>query len=122
MTGSPKILHAAEAHEFFTDEQCFITEYSNSANDPELSIARARVRPGITTQWHCLHGLTERYCILAGRGEAEIGSLPAQPVCPGDVVIIPAGVRQRIRNTGDADLVFLAICTPRFTPSAYQAL
>ena len=75
MTGSPKILHAAEAHEFFTDEQCFITEYSNSANDPELSIARARVRPGITTQWHCLHGLTERYC--TGRGRDRQPARPA---------------------------------------------
>jgi mannose-6-phosphate isomerase-like protein (cupin superfamily) len=37
----------------------------------------------------------------------------------GDVVIIPAGARQRISNTGTIDLVFLAICVPRFTPGAY---
>ena len=37
-------------------------------------------------------------------------------------VRIPAGVRQRIRNTGPTDLVFLCICTPRFEQSAYREL
>jgi mannose-6-phosphate isomerase-like protein (cupin superfamily) len=35
-------------------------------------------------------------------------------------VLIPAGVAQRIANAGDDDLVFLAICTPRFEHSAYE--
>ena len=29
--------------EFFTDERCFIAEVSNSAKDPDASIARVRV-------------------------------------------------------------------------------
>lgn len=118
---SPKILHTDGAREFFTAEQCHITEYSNSSDDPELSIARARVEPGVTTQWHRLRGITERYLVLEGRAIVEIGDLPPQPLVPGDVAIIPAGTRQRICNTGDVDLVFLAICTPRFVPAAYEA-
>jgi mannose-6-phosphate isomerase-like protein (cupin superfamily) len=50
----------------------------------------------------------------------EVGSAAPQEVGPGDVVVIPPGVPQRIANTGGADLVFLAICTPRFTPDAYE--
>ena len=38
--------------EFYTDEKCFITELSNSADDPDASIAQARVEAGITTHWH----------------------------------------------------------------------
>jgi len=34
--------------------------------------------------------------------------------------MIPPSVRQRITNVGDSDLVFLAICTPRFRPEAYE--
>ena len=30
------------------------------------------------------------------------------------------GVRQRITNTGGADLIFLAVCTPRFTLADYE--
>ena len=38
------------------------------------------------------------------------------------MVLIPPGTRQRITNTGDADLIFLAVCTPRFTRVAYEDL
>lgn len=110
------------ANEFYTDERCFITELSNSSDDPALSIARARVEPGVTTAWHRLDGITERYSIISGNGTVEVGELPAQPVSPGDVVIIPPGYRQRISNSGSEDLIFLALCTPRFVPEAYRDL
>ncbi len=118
----PVITHYDPGSEVLTPEGCYITELSNSSDDPELSIARARVEPGITTRWHRLTGTTERYCILEGRGRVEVGDLPPQDVGPGDVVLIPAACRQRITNTGQDDLVFLAICTPRFSWSAYSGL
>ena len=105
--------------EYFFAEGCFITELSNSGDDPEVSIARARLEPGKTTRWHYLRGTTERYVVLQGTGLVEVDELPAQHVTSDDVVIIPAGARQRISNTGSNDLVFLAICSPRFTPVAY---
>ncbi len=106
--------------EFYTEEGCHIVEVSNSPDDPLLSIARARVAPGVTTRWHALRGTAERYVILAGSGRVEVGTLPAQAVGVGDVVLVPPGCRQRIANTGSVDLLFLAVCTPRFTLSAYQ--
>lgn len=106
--------------EFYTAEGCHINELSNSDADPEVSIARARVRPGVTTRWHRLAGITERYVVLCGDGRVEVGDLPAQTVAPGDVVLIPPGCRQRISGLGNEDLVFLAICTPRFRPGAYE--
>lgn len=112
----------ATTPEYFFAEGCFITELSNSGDDPEVSIARARVEPGKTTRWHHLRVTTERYVVLQGAGLVEVDKLPAQLVEGGDVVIIPAGARQRISNTGTIDLVFLAICSPRFTPGAYVDL
>ena len=50
----------------------------------------------------------------------EVGNLPAQTVAPGDAVLIPPGCRQRITSLGNEDLVFLAICTPRFRPEDYE--
>ena len=108
--------------EFYTQEGCFITELSNTPDDPEVSIARARVAPGVTTRWHRVKGTAERYLILEGKGRAEIGALPPREVGPGDVVRIPASCRQRITNVGQEDLVFLAVCTPRFTNSAYEEI
>jgi mannose-6-phosphate isomerase-like protein (cupin superfamily) len=105
--------------EFHTEERCYILELSNSADDPDLSIARARVEPGVTTRWHRVVDTVERYVILDGTGRMEIGDLPPQEVQAGDVVLIPASCPQRIANIGQGDLVFLAICTPRFRPGAY---
>ena len=106
--------------EFLTEERCFIIEVSNSTDDPELSIARARVAAGVVTRWHRVRGTIERYVILSGHGRVEVGDLAPQEVGPGDVVLIAAGCRQRIANTGADDLVFLAICTPRFRAEAYE--
>lgn len=115
----PVVRRLDEAAEFHTAERCWIAELSNMPDDPQVSIARARVAPGVTTRWHRLAGIVERYVVLAGSGRVEVGELPPQVVAPGDVVVIPAGCRQRIANLGAEDLIFLAICTPRFQPDAY---
>ncbi len=114
------LIHHPPAPESFFAEGCFITEWWNSTADPAVSVARARVEPGVTTRWHRLRGVTERYLILEGRGRVEVGEQPAEDVGPGAVVLIPPGVRQRITNTEDADRLFLAVCTPRFTLAGYE--
>jgi mannose-6-phosphate isomerase-like protein (cupin superfamily) len=108
--------------EFFTAERCFIVEMWGTEDDPTVSIARARVEPGVTTAWHALDGVVERYVVVEGLGRMEVGDLPPTEVGPGDTVFIPAGVRQRITNVGEADLVFYCVCTPRFTPDCYRDL
>ncbi|QFY41462.1 cupin domain-containing protein [Candidatus Methylospira mobilis] len=114
------IRHQDSGEEFYTPERCYITELSNLPGDPDASIARARVLPGVTTRWHRLKGVIERYYIVAGYGVVEVGELPPKEVHPGDVVLIPSMCRQRITNSGAEDLVFLAICTPRFLNEVYE--
>lgn len=111
--------------ESLTEERCYIVEVSGRPEDPELSIARARVEPGVTTQLHALDGIAERYLIVEGEGRMETG--PAMErrtaaVGPGDVVLIPPGVPQRITNTGASDLVFYCLCTPAWQDEAYRSL
>jgi mannose-6-phosphate isomerase-like protein (cupin superfamily) len=106
--------------EYYTDELCHINELSNTPNDADVSIARARVRAGITTRWHRLLGITERYVVIEGQGLVEVGNLAPQAIKCGDVVLIPPKCRQRITNTGADDLIFMAICSPRFQQNAYE--
>ncbi|GMQ90059.1 MAG: hypothetical protein BMS9Abin10_0404 [Gammaproteobacteria bacterium] len=115
----PEVRKQAAHNEVFTSEQTSILEVSNSPDD-DLSIARARVEPGVTTALHYLHGVHERYVIASGRGIVEVAGLAPTEVSSGDVVIIPAGVTQRIRNIGDTDLIFYCICTPRFARGCYH--
>ena len=107
--------------EYLTEERCHIV-VTDAEDDGVVSLARARVEPGVTTAWHSLTGVDERYVMLAGEGEVEVGEDPPSPVGPGDVVAIPAGVRQRITNTGNTDLTFLCVCTPPFAPDCYVDL
>jgi len=108
--------------EYFFAEGCYIVETHNRADDEQCSIVRARVLPGKTTKWHHVKNTIERYVILEGTGVVEVGQDPPTAVYPLDVVMIPPGVRQRITNNGQKDLIFLAICTPRFKQNAYVDL
>lgn len=108
--------------EYYFDEGCYILELLNLPDDPAASIARARVPSGVTTRLHRLRGIVERYYILEGAGVVEVGDLGKQQVRPGDVVFIPPLCPQRMTNTGAGDLIFLAVCTPRFTRESYEDL
>jgi mannose-6-phosphate isomerase-like protein (cupin superfamily) len=119
----PEVRRVAASHERLTTERCHILELCGAAADPRLSVARARVEPGVITARHTLTGVDERYLIVEGRGEVEIEGLDGwTEVAPGDLVVIPAGRTQRIRNTGRADLIFYCLCTPPFTESCYRQL
>ena len=112
-----------ESKEFFTNERCHILEMLDNHNSEKpFSIARARVEPGITTAWHRLSNIIEYYYILSGSGFMEIGEEDGFDVGKNDVITIPANYAQRIQNTGEEDLIFLAICNPPFTDANYEDL
>jgi len=112
-----------ESKEFYTNERCHILEMLNNHNrDKNLSIAQARVEPGVTTAWHRLSDTTEYYYVISGEGFMEIDEDEGFEVKKSDIVSIPPGSAQRIQNTSEEDLVFLAICTPPFTDENYEDL
>ena len=114
----PRIVKANDLKEYLTPERCFIAE-NYSSTDSKVSIARAKVNPGVTTVTHHLEGVDEAYIITEGKGIMNVGNLEPTEVNVGDVVIIPAGTSQRITNTGKTDLIFYCICTPKFTEKCY---
>jgi mannose-6-phosphate isomerase-like protein (cupin superfamily) len=107
--------------EIWTTERCYIAELMNNEQTPEVSIARTRVEPSVTTQLHSL-SVAEWYVIETGTGLMTVGEQTPKRVATGDAVAIPAGVAQKIQNDGDSDLYFLCICTPRFSQECYTAL
>lgn len=107
--------------EQWTRERCFITELINNVDTPEVSIARARVEAGVTTERHSL-SVYEWYVIEAGCGRMTVGDGAAEKVTAGDVIAVPKGIAQRICNDGEEDLIFLCICAPRFSQECYTSL
>ena len=117
----PNLIRPDESKEFFTNERCHILELlNNHQTDKPFSIARVRVEPGTTTAWHRLNGIEEFYYILEGHGLMEIGEDPGFEVQKNDIVKIDRNMAQRIKNTGEEDLFFLAICNPPFTDENYE--
>jgi mannose-6-phosphate isomerase-like protein (cupin superfamily) len=114
-----RVIKYDESLERYTDERCHILESWNDTGDPDVAIARARVEPGVTTTRHVLE-VDERYIITSGRGRVEVEGLDATDVTAGDVIVIPAGRAQQITNTGESDLVFYCVCTPRFEQRHYH--
>lgn len=114
------IVKREEVKEFYTDENCFITEFLNRPDVPAVSVAKARVEPGQETQLHSLKGI-EIYYILEGKGEVQLGGLTHQMVQTGDLVFIKPGQTQKILNSGLGQLEFLCICSPRFRVEDYTA-
>ncbi len=107
--------------EYYFKEGCFITELHNTPEDPEASVARARVEPGRVTRWHSLAAIRERYLILQGSGLAEIDDEPPRPVAPATSCRfrrLPPARRQHRRDGSRLPCV----CTPRFVAAAYQDL
>ncbi len=117
----PTIVKASAFKESLMPEGCFLYENWGvvSAGDEKVSIARARVQPGITTRAHHLKGIQEIYLITQGTGEVHVGNLEAAEVSVGDVVLIPADTSQQITNVGKTDLIFYCICTPAFEENRY---
>jgi mannose-6-phosphate isomerase-like protein (cupin superfamily) len=116
------ICRPSPGDEFHSTENVHILETWHSARDRAVSIARARLEPGKETETHLLRTTQERYLIGSGEGEVRIGTMKPRQVACGDVVFIPAGVSQSIRNTGETDLVFYCICTPPFDADNYLSL
>jgi mannose-6-phosphate isomerase-like protein (cupin superfamily) len=77
------------------------------------SVAHAIVPPGEATLSHMLERSTELYYLLSGTGMMHIDDEQA-PVREGQIILIPPGARQFIKNTGALDLVFLCIVSPKW--------
>ena len=112
----PKIVKANSLNEYLTPERCYLAE---NCSFPNVSIAFARVKPGVTTVAHHLKQIDEYYIITQGAGRVVFADLEPTEVGVGDVIVIPAGVSQKITNIGKTDLVFYCVCTPRFTADCY---
>jgi mannose-6-phosphate isomerase-like protein (cupin superfamily) len=75
------------------------------------SLAHAVIPAGARSIRHHLVGSSEVYYILSGRGLMHIDD-ETREVGPGDALLIPPAAIQYLENTGDQDLVFLAIVEP----------
>ena len=78
------------------------------------SLAQAIVKAGKTTRSHSLK-VSEVYYIIQGEGLMYIDN-ETKEVRAGQAIYIPPYSHQRIKNTGEKDLIFLCIVDPAWRP------
>jgi mannose-6-phosphate isomerase-like protein (cupin superfamily) len=83
----------------------------NDAVTLPYSLAYATLAKSKASVPHVLQTSVEVYFILEGTAKAYIGTEVTR-VQKGDLVLIPAGVKQYIENTGESSLHFLCIVSP----------
>src|SRR5574337_22943 len=90
-----------------------ILDRTNSAATNQ-SLAEATVLPGAETEEHYHSHTEEIYYVLRGHGMMTLAD-ERREVGSGDGILIPPGTRHRIRNDGQAPLVFLCCCSPPYS-------
>ena len=70
--------------------------------------AEVTLEPGCTLGYHVHHNESETYYIIKGQGEYDDNGTK-RPVTVGDKTFTPDGCGHGIANTGDEDLVFMAL-------------
>ncbi len=109
--------------EFISGDRAVLRELLNPLKEDlalRYSLAWAKVLPGKITRLHRLR-TSEVYYILEGRGEMHIDE-EKREVGPGQAIYIPPHSRQRIKNIGRSELIFLCIVDPAWRPEDEEVL
>ena len=70
--------------------------------------AEVTIEPGCSLGYHEHHGESETYYLQSGTGDYnDNGTI--RPVKAGDVTFTPSGKGHALANTGNTDLVFMAL-------------
>lgn len=71
--------------------------------------AEVILEPGCSLGYHEHQGESETYYIIQGQGEYNDNNMSYRPVKAGDITFTPSGKGHGLANTGNTDLVFMAL-------------
>jgi mannose-6-phosphate isomerase-like protein (cupin superfamily) len=85
-----------------------------SGNAENQSLAEATLPPGAETDEHYHRASEEIYLFTHGSGRMRLGDEESD-VGAGDTVVIPAGTRHKLWNSGSEPLTLLCCCAPPYS-------
>jgi len=111
-----EIVNRDDVVPFITKDTSIAREILSPVNSSlfNQSLAETIVPVGKATDEHYHMETEEIYYIIRGQGFMEIGE-EKQEVSEGDGIVIEPGMKHKIWNTSEMDLVFLCCCAPAYT-------
>ena len=111
------IINTDEITPFSSPYGEIVREYMGIAagGTQQHSLAHITLLPGKASLKHYHPVVEESYVILSGQGRMVIDG-EEQMLRAGDAVAVPVNAIHQIFNDSDANLEFLAVCTPPWTP------
>jgi mannose-6-phosphate isomerase-like protein (cupin superfamily) len=113
----------SRSQEIVAGDNCLLKELLNPLQDDlelRYSLAVGRVQPGGETFLHRLKN-SEVYFFLKGTAEIYIDD-DIGVVGAGQVVYVPPGASQRVKNVGEDELLFACIVDPAWQESDEEIL
>lgn len=109
------VSNVEDAEPFVTKDGSTIREVAGAVSLPAVnqSLAEATVPVGAATDEHYHRVTEELYWFVSGTGRMRVDG-EERDVRPGDCVVIPAGARHKLLNTGDEPLVLMCCCAPAY--------
>lgn len=99
---------------FLAGDETLIQELFHPKNDAlqlPYSIAHGTLGSGQSSLPHILEENKELYIFLEGEGVLHISDELVE-VRAGDLVLVPAGAKQHLVNTGDQTMAFFCVVSP----------
>jgi mannose-6-phosphate isomerase-like protein (cupin superfamily) len=89
---------------------------ASPAQSARHSVAVITLPPGKSSALHMQPEAEESYLVTAGRAEIRVGE-ETFSLHEGTAVLIPSQAPRKIANSGDDDLVYVAVCVPAWEPT-----
>lgn len=105
-----------KAKPFITKDSSIIRPILDKTNAPvkNCTLAEAVLKPGKSTIEHRHNESEEMYYFISGSGKMSLNN-KWFAVTKGDGVLIPAGTRHKLANTGKSDLHLLCVRAPPYS-------
>lgn len=99
---------------FTAGDATTIREVLHPKNDDiplDYSLAEARLEVGKSSYPHLLKEQSELYIFIQGDARVLVGE-EEKLVRAGDMVLVPAGIKQSVENIGSQELIFYCVVNP----------
>ena len=82
--------------------------FENLVDKEYCKVKEIIIKPGQAPSYQFHYKRNETWVLVRGSGSLALDDVESS-VCAGDTIQVPVGVKHRIRNTSDMDLIFIEV-------------